>query len=71
MDRVDYLEKYCMRNKCNQEENCNTCMYEKGRIDIIDELSKNIAKNFIYDSEIGGYCTVRYLEELLLKLKEK
>lgn len=66
-----YLVEFCANNNCPNHTNCDLCMYEKGKQDALDKLLDTITNDFIYDSEIGGYLTVRHLEKLIKELKEQ
>ena len=39
MDKAEYLLNYCAENECPSHDNCDVCIYDKGRADGIDEFT--------------------------------
>lgn len=44
MNKSEKLVQYCADNECPTHNNCDLCMYEKGRVEGIDEYSNELFK---------------------------
>ena len=64
------LFDWCCKQNCKGDFNCDLCMYNKGKADMLDSIIQAEKNKYYCDEELCGEskdcsdCMVRYLEQL-------